>query len=314
MLDRSQLDPKLEKWLAGVNEQLSLQGDAAQRVTPQLMRKSLARMTDAFVTDRPTLASVFDSFLNGPALSIPLRLYDPAPAITKPVTMFIHGGGHMCGSIDVYDTICRKLANASGHLVVALEYRLAPEHPYPAALEDCLAVIRGLWGYLDKLGTCYTPELNLVGDSGGGALCATLSALSQRDPSLPIRKQALIYPSLDYTLSCSSVDTLGYGYLLEKPRIHWYFDHYFQNNECRRSTSPLSMEVADKHPATLIITAGFCPLRDEGKQYIRRLSQTEVVTKHHFEKAMIHAYLNLEDLVPTACARTYDTVAKFINS
>ncbi|MBN7768634.1 alpha/beta hydrolase [Marinobacter daepoensis] len=312
MLNTQELHPGLANWLSGVNEQVKLQGDsAARRITPGFMRKSLARMTDAFVTDAPAIARVQDSIIGR---SIPLRIYDPSPDIPKPVTLFLHGGGHMCGSIQVYDPICRKLANASGQLIVAPDYRLAPEHPYPAALEDCYTVIQHLWSHLDDASLLYTPTLSLAGDSGGGALCATLSALSQQDPNLPISRQALIYPSLDYTLSSPSVDTLAHGYLLEKPRIQWYFDHYFQADECRRSASPLFMPVSSQSPATLMVTAGFCPLRDEGSRYLERLTEAGVATEHHLEPSMIHAYLNLEDLVPQASSRTYEAVARFLNS
>lgn len=315
MLNTQELDPELATWLYGVNEQTKLQGDSAvSRITPEFMRKSLARMTDTFVTDVPGVARITDSELRTRETAIPLRTYDPAPGTEKPVALFLHGGGHMCGSIQVYDPICRKLANASGQLVVAPDYRLAPEFPYPAALEDCYAVIKHLWSHLDNAGVLFTPSLSLVGDSGGGALCATLSTLSQQDASLPIEKQALIYPSLDYTLSSPSVDLLARGYLLEKSRIQWYFDHYFQADECRSAASPLFMPASNKYPATLTVTAGFCPLRDEGSRYIDRLRRAGVATEHHVESAMIHAYLNLEDLVPQACARTYEAIARFVNS
>ena len=315
MLNTQKLHPELANWLRGVNEQVKLQGDsAATRITPEFMRKSLARMTEAFVTDAPAVARVSDTVLKNRQVAVPLRIYDPAPGTEKPVTLFLHGGGHMCGSIQVYDPICRKLANASGQLVVAPDYRLAPEFPYPAALEDCYAVIKHLWSHLDNAGALFTPSLSLVGDSGGGALCATLSTISQRDPSLPIEKQALIYLSLDYTLSSPSVDALAHGYLLKKSRIQWYFDHYFQADECRLSASPLFMPASSQYPATLMVTAGFCPLRDEGSRYFNRLRNVGVATHHHVEPAMIHAYLNLEDLVPKACARTYEAIAGFVNS
>tara|TARA_Y100001001_G_C7974695_1_gene297148 strand:+ start:371 stop:1318 length:948 start_codon:yes stop_codon:yes gene_type:complete len=315
MLSIEGLSPKLASWLSGVNEQIELQGDsAARRITPEFMRKSLARMTDAFVTNVPAVARVSDSLLETTQQRVPLRIYDPSPGTEKPVTLFLHGGGHMCGSIQVYDPICRKLADTSGQLIVAPDYRLAPEYPYPAALEDCYAVIQHLWSYLDNANILYTPSLSLVGDSGGGALCATLSALSQRDSNLPIKKQALIYPSLDYTLSSPSVETLAHGYLLEKSRIQWYFDHYFQGNECRRATSPLFMPLFNQHPTTLIVTAGYCPLRDEGPRYIAKLEEVGVATEHHFEPTMIHAYLNLENLAPQACSRTYEAVSRFVNS
>ncbi|UDL06186.1 alpha/beta hydrolase [Marinobacter sp. CA1] len=309
MLTAPAPDSSLLRWLGGINQP----GSGPLQITPSLMRKSLARMTETFVTDLPAIARVWDDQLAGPHRAISLRHYDPAPEAATPVALFIHGGGHMCGSVQIYDGICRKLAAASGHLVVSVDYRLAPEHPYPAALEDCQAVIRQLWQHLDQHQIRYRPSLSLVGDSGGGALCATLAAQSQQDQSLPVRQQALIYPSLDYTLSSPSIDELANGYLLEKTRIQWYFDHYLQRGECRTTVSPLFMPVTPAHPPTGLITAGFCPLRDEGRHYLDRLSSIGIATQHHSEDTMIHAYLNLENLVPQACERTYRWLSQFLN-
>lgn len=314
MLNRPKVAPGLENWLSGVNQQQALLNQSLAKVTPKMMRKALAAMTKMHVTEAPQIESTFDSILTHQQLSVPLRIYDPTPNTATPVAVFIHGGGHMCGSVDVYDAICRKLATASKHIVVSVEYSLAPEFPYPAALNECAAVIRGLWRHLDEKEMHYRRSLSLVGDSGGGALCATLSANSQSDPSLPIQKQALIYPSLDYSLSSPSVEMLSKGYLLEKERIEWYFDHYLQNGENREEVSPLSLPVSASLPHTLVITAGFCPLRDEGKRYVSRLSAVGAVAEHHEEPSQIHAYLNLENLVPEACERTYKHIAEFLNS
>lgn len=314
MLNRFKLAPNLENWLLGVNQQQALLDKSSVEVTPKMLRKALATMTKMHITGAPEIKSVFNSVLTSQQLSVPLRVYDPAPDSATPVIMFIHGGGHMCGSVDVYDPVCRKLAAASRQIVVSVEYSLAPEFPYPVALNECAEVIRGLWRHLNDRGVCYQPSLSLVGDSGGGALCATLSANSQSDPSLAIQRQALIYPSLDYTLSSPSVEILSKGYLLEKERIEWYFDHYLQNDENREEVSPLFLPVSASFPATLVITAEFCPLRDEGKQYVSHINEAGAVAEHHSEPGQIHAYLNLENLIPDACERTYKRIARFLNS
>lgn len=313
MLNRSKLNPNLENWLSGVNQQQALLDNSLAKLTPKVMRKALASMTKTHVTESPQIESISDSVLTSGQFSVPLRIYDPAPDTAIPVIMYIHGGGHMCGSIDIYDAICRKLAAASRQIVVSVEYSLAPEFPYPAALNECTAVIRGLWPHLDDKKIRYQHHLSLVGDSGGGALCATLSANSQSDSTLPIQKQALIYPSLDYSLSSPSVEALSKGYLLEKERIEWYFNHYFQNAENREEVSPLYLPASASFPVTLVITAEFCPLRDEGKQYVTRLSEAGAIAEHHGEPGLIHAYLNLENLVPEACERTYKQIAEFLN-
>lgn len=186
MLNKDKLDLNLAEWLVGANQLAALQRENNTQVTPGMARESLARLTETFVTRQTDVAAITDTTLICEGHPVPLRLYDPAPGRSKPVVLYLHGGGHMCGSISVYDPICRRLAAEFGQLIVAAEYRLAPEWPYPAALEDCRAVIRGLWSQLNQLSLRFLSTLSLVGDSGGGALCATLSALSQEDDSLPI--------------------------------------------------------------------------------------------------------------------------------
>ena len=123
-------------------------------------------------------------------------------------------------------------------------------------------------------GLHYQRRLSIAGDSGGGALCATVSHMSQYDPEANIRRQALIYPSLDYTLNSNSIEENGKGYFLQKENIIWYFDNYFQKGENRKSASPLHMEFTKQLPETLVITAEFCPLRDEGIAYVEKVKST----------------------------------------
>lgn len=312
--------PALVDWLERLNRLMAEQTLHGVEVTPVTLRESLATMTANLVTQRPELSWVRDTMVPTDGYPVPVRLYDPAPDRAKPVCLFFHGGGHMTGGISVYDPICRKLAEATGHLLVSVEYRLAPECPYPLGLKDCYAVARHLWPVLEKQGLRIERSLNLVGDSGGGALAATVSALAQDNPDLRIDKQVLIYPSLDYTLTQPSVAENGKGYLLETSRILWYFDHYFQHREStrqqeeRRAASPLYMPITGEMPDTLIVSAGFCPLRDEALAYANKLNAAGVPCQQVSFPDMIHAFLNLEDLVPEACARTYRTLAEFLNA
>ena len=302
------LNPQLQSWLTQINRLIADQQAGGVQATPTAVREGLATMTAALTTPSPELPWVADSEVG----AVPVRLYDPAPQREKTVCLFFHGGGHMAGSIEVYDPICRKLAAASGQLVVSVEYRLAPEHPYPQGLTDCLEVTRHIWPALERQQRRVRRRLFLVGDSGGGACVASISAQAQQDPQLNIDGQVLIYPSLDYTLNQPSVTENGRGYLLERSRIEWYFDHYFQQGEDRRAASPLYMPVTSGLPPTLMITAGFCPLRDEGIAYLEKLRAAGVPCEHQHFPGMIHAYLNLENLVPDACADTYRAIAEFM--
>lgn len=313
MSPQQSLDTRLQGWLTQLNALVAEQQAQGQEATPVTVRESLATLTATQVHDAPRPAWVGDAMIETGDYPVPVRIYDPAPEHEKSVCLFFHGGGHMAGSVSVYDPICRKIADASGQLVVSVEYRLAPECPYPLGLEDCLNASRHLWPVLERKQRRVRRQLFLIGDSGGGTYAASISALSQSDTQLEIDGQILIYPSLDYTLSQPSVHENGSGYLLEQARIQWYFDHYFRNQEDRRSASPIHMPITARLPRTLMITAGFCPLRDEGLAYLERLRAAGVPCEHRHFAGMIHAYLNLEGLVPDACAASYQAMAGFIN-
>lgn len=306
--------PQLRSWLDQLNRMIAEQRALGIEGTPQLARDTLAGLTATFVTEAPEIALVRDVTIDTGEQGVDVRIYDPAPDQDKPVCVFIHGGGHMSGSVAVYDPIARKLAHHSQHLVVSVDYRLAPETPYPGGLNDCFAVVRQLWDTLAGQGLRFRRQLALAGDSGGGTFAATLGARLAGDPDITLTRQVLIYPSVDYTMGFASMDTNGEGYLLEKSRIQWYFDHYFQHGEDRRAASPLNMPVPADMPATLVIAAGFCPLRDEGVAYADRLRAAGITCELEEFGDMIHAYLNLENLVPEACRETYRRIGEFLNN
>ncbi|MGP9822713.1 alpha/beta hydrolase [Salinarimonas sp. NSM] len=311
----SDLHPNLRAWLDQLNPLVAQQRAQGIEATPQMVRDSLAGLTATFVTEQPEMATR-DLEADLGDHSLRLRVYDPSPdslpGQALPVLLFFHGGGHMAGSVAVYDPIARKLAKASGWLVVSVDYRLSPEAPYPAGLEDCLAVTRTIWRILDQHQIPVLHRLALAGDSGGATFAAAVSQALADDPDHAIEAQVLIYPSLDYTMSWPSVREHGEGYLLEAQRIQWYFDHYFQHGEDRRAASPLHQPLPATMPRTLVITAGFCPLHDEGAAYAEQLQQARHGCELHNYPDMIHAYLNLENLVPEACADTYQRIGAFL--
>jgi len=195
-----------------------------------------------------------------------------------------------------------------------VDYRLAPEHPYPAGVNDALSAATNMWAMLERLGLNYQKRLSIAGDSGGGALCATVAHMAQYDPELNIRNQALIYPSLDYTMTFPSITSNGAGYLLEASKIQWYFDQYFQNNEDRRKASPLHMEMTARLPRTLVVTAEFCPLRDEGLAYVAKLCSAGIHAQGLHFNDMMHAFLNMENLAREACETVYASIGAFLNA
>lgn len=310
----SRLSPELTDWLAAFHQTMAVLLAEGFKPTPENARKGLADLTRSLVTDAEDVALVQDETIDAGHGHIPVRIYHPAPDAALPVLVYYHGGGHMAGSIDVYDPICRKIARASHHIVVSVEYRLAPEHPYPAGVEDACTAAEYVWTVLDRQALSYQSRLSIAGDSGGGALCATVAHWAQAQPDMDIHRQVLIYPSLDYTLSCPSVEINGSGYLLEKEKIEWYFDHYFQDDEDRRRASPLFMPMGPRLPGTLVVTAGFCPLRDEGMAYVRNLQKEGVHAENLNFATMIHAFLNMEQITADACHAAYSAIGRFLKS
>jgi acetyl esterase/lipase len=307
------LNPALVRWLRDFYVLVERMLATGFMPTPTNAREFLAGLTRRYVTFIPELACVLDDLAPGGDFKVPLRIYHPEPEKHLPVLLFFHGGGHMCGSVTVYDPVCRRLALAAKHIVVSADYRLAPENPYPAGVNDALSVARSVWSVLQRRGLNFQKELSIAGDSAGGALCATLSGLAQFEPGLEIKRQALIYPSLDYTLSLPSVDENAKGYLLEKEKIEWYFNNYLPNGLDRKKASPLFGEFTDKLPETLVLTAEYCPLRDEGAAYHKKLTAAGVKSELVNFTDMIHTYICMEDIVPDACKKTYALLDAFLN-
>ncbi|SHF21634.1 Acetyl esterase/lipase [Microbulbifer donghaiensis] len=305
-----QLDPKLAEWLEGVNAQVAQLKAAGFEPTPISARESLANLTSAFVAPGPQMV-VSETVVPGRRYNVPVRLYCPTEIESGPTIIYCHGGGHMAGSVTVYDPICRRIADQCRRRVVSVDYRLAPENPYPSGLEDLLSVVRGLGAALDRKKIAHDGRWLLMGDSGGGALCASASRLLQHERH-SIAAQVLVYPSLDYTMQLPSIDENGSGYLLEKEKIGWYFENYFQRTENRRDASPLYGEFTGKLPQTMLVTAEFCALRDEGFAYLEKLRQANIAAELlHFDD-MVHAFLNLEALAPKACEKFYRHVSEFV--
>lgn len=306
---RGTLASHLKGFIDDVNAALNKAREDGVMPTPELARENLTKLS-GFVTQIPQVAYAEERCIYHDQIEIPVRVYSPCPTKELPVLVYFHGGGHMCGSTELYDPMCRKLAIAGQCVVVSVDYRLAPEFPYPAGVNDCEAVVKKYHQALANVS--YSNTLMIGGDSAGGAICATLTMRQKDDPELNFSKQILIYPSLDYTMSQPSVQDNGEGFLLERTRIQWYFDNYFDEYEDRKQCSPLFAELNEKMPETLVIVAGCDPLRDEGLLYAKQLDEAgHRVVIREFEN-MIHAFMNLEDLVPEECRELYQIIGRFV--
>ena len=227
----------------------------------------------------------------GPAGPLSVRVYRPSPGLLHPV-LFLHGGGFVIGG-DGYDAPLRELALSSGCLIVSPECRLAPEHPFPAAVEDALAMARWLNVGALALGASSSPPA-VAGDSSGGNLAAVVTHALTREGARP-SFQVLIYPMLDATASSASYEEFSSGYGFSSEKSRWYFDQYLSPGLDRRTprVSPLFDRGLGDLPATLIVTAECDPLRDDGERHAESLREVGVQVELRRYDGMIHGFFQM---------------------
>ncbi|HET6878644.1 MAG TPA: alpha/beta hydrolase [Pirellulales bacterium] len=230
---------------------------------------------------------------------LPVRVYTPAGTGPLAGLVYFHGGGWVIGSIDTHDGLCRSIANAAGCVVISVEYRLAPEHPYPAAVDDAYAAT--CW-VVENAATLNVDPARIAvgGDSAGGNLAA-VTALVARDRGGPkLALQILLYPIADNDLNTSSYRDFAEGHLLTRDAMAWFFDHYVAEHAARGQpyVSPLRAESHRGLPPALIITAECDPLCDEGNAYARRLEAAGVPVKWSCYAGMIHGFIRRHKLLP----------------
>jgi acetyl esterase len=251
----------------------------------------------------PEIASSVDRRIAGPGGPLVLRLYRPLasrPDQALPALVYFHGGGWTIGDLDTHDVICRLLANRAGCAVVSVDYRLAPEHKFPAAVEDCWAATR----WVREQGAAIGVDRRRVaigGDSAGGNLAAVV-ALMARDADLPLAFQLLIYPATDFANDKPSHEFFAEGYMLTRTSIAWFTGNYLAGpaDVVDWRASPLrAASLAGAAPA-LVITAGFDPLRDEGKAYADRLAEAGVPVRYVCHDGMIHGFFGMTGKIDTA--------------
>ncbi|MBT2450040.1 alpha/beta hydrolase [Streptomyces sp. ISL-43] len=237
------------------------------------------------------VASVRDAVADG----VPVRIYDPAPGASgRPLVAYFHGGGWVMCGLDTHDALCRALAAASGAVVVSADYRLAPEHPWPAAPDDALTVVLWARARAAVLG-CDRSRLVVAGDSSGGNLAA-VTAL--RAPE-PVAGQLLFYPPLDASMDSPSVAEYGQGYFHTAAHMAWYWDQY-GGDPAHPHVSPLRAPDLAGLPRTLLVLADCDVLRDEGLAYGRRLGRAGVDCAVHLAPGVFHGFLGLP--LPAAAA------------
>jgi acetyl esterase len=257
--------------------------------------------------DPPAVASVLDLHADGPHGPIPLRLYHPAgqgdTARPLPVLVYFHGGGWVIGDLDTHDTLCRQLSNQSGCAVLAVDYRLGPEHRFPCAVDDCIAATRWCRNHAAQFGLD-PARMAVGGDSAGGNLAAVVAITTRNAGEPPLRLQLLIYPATDMRCQAQSHTTNGQGYLLTRDTMDYFHGHYIDDAafDTDWRASPLLNDTLTGLADAFVLTAGYDPLRDEGLQYSQRLTEAGNTATHICFERQIHGFITMGRVLDEANA------------
>ncbi|MCV7180008.1 alpha/beta hydrolase [Mycolicibacterium sphagni] len=297
-LERPPVDPILQKVLDAVPFQLTIDGgiDEARRRFRDLPRRPA----------HPDLR-VENHTIDGPAGPIPVRVYWPTDADTDPpVTMYFHGGGFAVGDLDTHDGTARDHAVGAGSLVVSVDYRLAPEHPYPAAVDDAWAATRWVAANADRFGADAS-RLAVAGDSAGGTLSAVVAQLARDNDGPPIAFQLLWYPSTMWDSSLPSVIENADAPVLNTASINAFSRWYAGDIDLAAPPPGIApgraADLAGLPPAYIAV-AGYDPLRDDGARYAELLAAAGVTVELHLADTLVHGYLGYAGVVPAATEAT----------
>ena len=239
---------------------------------------------------------VDDRTIPGPAGEIPVRIYIPAHGDPMPLLVYFHGGGWVQGDLDGSDLPLRKIANHACCVVVSVDYRLAPEHRFPAAIDDCFAATEWAAEHAADLGADPT-RIAVGGASAGGNLAAAVALLARERGGPALTHQALIYPVTNHAFDTPSYESNADGYSLTKRSMQWYWDHYLGRDGGDWRASPAQAKDLSGLPPALVVTAEFDPLCDEGEAYAERLRQAGVPVICTRYDGQIHGFFNMPEAI-----------------
>jgi len=283
---------------AFLDQLAAMGGKQLYEMTPVEARATGAALTDLGVPVQE-VARIENRTIPGPAQPIPVRIYRPVPSGTLPALVYFHGGGWVIGSLDSHDRECRALANQSGCAVIAVDYRLAPEHPFPAAVEDAYAATRYIADHAAEFGI--DPQrLAVGGDSSGGNLAAVVTLMAREKGGPKLAFQLLVYPGVDLTDDHRpSMLEFADGHFLTRTLMDYFANHYVPKPEDRRNVqaSPLFASDFRGLPPAMVITAECDLLRDQGELYAQKLREAGVpVTVKRFD-GMIHPFFSFGGII-----------------
>jgi acetyl esterase len=280
------LDPQTQALIAS-----AAGGKPVEEMTVSEMREALEERSRQTGGPPAPVEQVVDGAAPGPRGPIGLRTYVPAGSRPLPGLVFFHGGGWVRGSLQTHDVLCRALANGAGCVVVSVDYRMAPEHRFPAAIDDAVAATRWVAANAASLGID-ARRLAAGGDSAGGNLAAAVALELRDEGGPPIVHQLLIYPVTDHSFDTVSYRDNATGYLLTRSSMQFYWREYLREaadgNDFR--ASPLRAQRFDRLPAATVVTAEYDPLRDEGRAYADRLRGAGVAVEYREYAGLVHGF------------------------
>lgn len=260
---------------------------------PVAQARAAMQLSSPKLPDSPRLGDVSDVRVDTRSGPLVLRVYRPEQIEHAAVTLYFHGGGWVLGSINTHDEMVRRLTAAAGSVFVSVDYRLAPEHPYPAALDDAFAALQWAHSRRAELTGADRSSLIVAGDSAGANLAAALCLRSRDQHGPEIDLQLLLYPITDCDFDRPSYRENAEGYFLTRAQMQWYWDQYAPApiDRTHGYLSPLRAESLSGLPPAYIITAGFDPLRDEGEAYADQLYEAGVAASLHRYPGEIHGFV-----------------------
>jgi acetyl esterase len=305
------LDPTLDRL---IRDKLAHAGPP-QWATPMAdVRRNFSKLWTHEMTGEPaSIGRIEDVTIPGPGGSLRTRVYAPARERRYPVMLYFHGGGYVKGSIEDSDAFCRNLAHIAQHMVVSVDYRLAPENPFPAALDDACAATAWSCAHAGDLGAAGDAVV-VSGESAGGNLAAVTCLRARGDRRMRVRYQVLLQPVLDFTMSAPSMSLADNECLVPRADLAWYYRTYYGSARSPESpdVSPLFATSLAGLPPALIITAECDTLRDEAKAYADRLRAANVPVQYTCYPGMVHGFLQMGGLVGEARS-ALEEIARVVN-
>jgi len=264
-------------------------------LTPERARADMRAQVAAVSGPLAAVARVEDRRVPGSGGAVPIRLYTPAGAGPFPGIVYFHGGGFVIGDLETHDPLCRQIAARTGAIVCAVDYRLAPEHPFPAAADDALTAARWFLAHADELGADRS-RLFVLGDSAGGTLATVTARALREQPGPHLRGQILVYPITDHVdAGAASYAAFADGYGLTRDGMRWFMRHYIADpaDATDPRVCPLRMPSLRGLPPTFVVTAEYDVLRDEGERYVERLREDGIDVTFERADGLHHGFIRL---------------------